>query len=240
MNILVTGGASGLGEAITRILARDSDNTVYFTYSNSEANAQKIQFEFSNTVSVKCDFKNSSEVQSLVNKIDDLKLDVLINNAYCGSPITTYFHKIPEDTFSSEFMFNIMPTILITQAVINSFRKKKKGKVITILTSFLLNTPPLGASSYVANKAYLGSLVKSWATENAKFNISSNSISPSFMQTNLTSDVDERIIEQIVNDHPLKKILTVEEVAESVLFLTNASSQINGVDIVLNAGTNIK
>ncbi|MNF48066.1 3-oxoacyl-[acyl-carrier-protein] reductase FabG [compost metagenome] len=240
MNILVTGGASGLGEAITRILARDSDNTVYFTYSNSAANAQKIQFEFSNTVSVKCDFKNSSEVQSLVNKIDDLKLDVLINNAYCGSPITTYFHKIPEDTFSSEFMFNIMPTILITQAVINSFRKKKKGKVITILTSFLLNTPPLGASSYVANKAYLGSLVKSWATENAKFNISSNSISPSFMQTNLTSDVDERIIEQIVNDHPLKKILTVEEVAESVLFLTNASSQINGVDIVLNAGTNIK
>lgn len=240
MNILVTGGASGLGEAITRILARDSENTVYFTYSNSVANAHKIEFEFSNTVSVRCDFKNSSEVQSLVNKIDDLKLDVLINNAYCGSPITTYFHKIPEDTFSSEFMFNIMPTILITQAVINSFRKKKKGKVITILTSFLLNTPPLGASSYVANKAYLGSLVKSWATENAKFNISSNSISPSFMQTNLTSDVDERIIEQIVNDHPLKKILTVEEVAESVLFLTNASSQINGVDIVLNAGTNIK
>lgn len=240
MNILVTGGASGLGEAITKILARDSDNTVYFTYSNSAANAQKIQFEFNNTVSVKCDFKNSSEVQFLVNKIDDLKLDVLINNAYSGTPITTYFHKIPEDTFSSEFMFNIMPTILITQSAINSFRKKKKGKVITILTSFLLNTPPLGASSYVANKAYLGSLVKSWATENAKFNISSNSISPSFMQTNLTLDVDERVIEQIINDHPLKKILTVEEVAESVLFLANASSQINGVDIVLNAGTNIK
>jgi 3-oxoacyl-[acyl-carrier protein] reductase len=240
MNILVTGGASGLGEAITRILAKDLNNTVYFTYSNSEANAQKIALEFSNTISVKCDFKNSSEVQFLVNKIDDLKLDVLINNAYSGTPITTYFHKIPADTFSSEFMFNIMPTILITQSAITSFRKKKKGKVITILTSFLLNTPPLGSSGYVANKAYLGSLVKSWATENSKFNITSNSISPSFMQTNLTLDVDERVIEQIVNDHPLKKILTVEEVAESVLFLTNASSHINGVDIVLNAGTNIK
>jgi 3-oxoacyl-[acyl-carrier protein] reductase len=240
MNILVTGGASGLGEAITRILTKDLGNTVYFTYSNSEANAKKIELDFSNAISVKCDFKNSSEVQFLVNKIDDLKLDLLINNAYSGTPITTYFHKIPGDTFSSEFMFNIMPTILITQSAITSFRKKKRGKVITILTSFLLNTPPLGSSSYVANKAYLGSLVKSWATENAKFNITSNSISPSFMQTNLTLDVDERVIEQIVSDHPLKKILTVEEVAESVLFLTNASSQINGVDIVLNAGTNIK
>jgi len=240
MNILVTGGASGLGEAITRILAKDLNTIVYFTYSNSEANAKKIELEFRNAISIKCDFKNSSEVRFLVNKIDDLKLDVLINNAYSGTPITTYFHKIPEDTFSSEFMFNIMPTILITQSTINSFRKEKKGKVITILTSFLLNTPPLGSSSYVANKAYLGSLVKSWATENSKFNITSNSISPSFMQTNLTLDVDERIIEQIVSDHPLKKILTVDEVAESVLFLTNASSQINGVDIVLNAGTNIK
>ena len=65
----------------------------------------------------------------------------------------------------------LIPTILITQSVLNDFRKKKKGKIITILTSFLLNTPPIGASTYVANKAYLGSLVKSWATENIKFNI---------------------------------------------------------------------
>lgn len=240
MNILVTGGASGLGEAITRNLAKDLNNTVYFTYSSSEANAKKIESDFSNTFSLKCDFKNSSEVQLLVNKVDDLKLDLLINNAYSGTPIRTYFHKISPDTFSSEFMLNIMPTILITQSAISSFRKKKKGKIITILTSFLLNTPPLGSSSYVASKAYLGSLVKSWAAENSKFNITSNSISPSFMQTNLTLDVDERVIEQIVNEHPLKRILTVDEVAESVFFLTNATSQINGIDIILNAGTSIK
>ena len=75
------------------------------------------------------------------------------------------------------------------------YKKKRKGKIITILTSFLLNSPPIGSSSYVANKAYLKSLTKSWANENIKFNVTSNTISPSFMQTNFTSDVDERIID---------------------------------------------
>jgi 3-oxoacyl-[acyl-carrier protein] reductase len=240
MKILITGGASGLGEAITRILTKDQNNTVYFTFANSETNAKKMESDFSNAISIKCDFRRVSEVTALVNKINNLNIDVLINNAYAGDAINTYFHKITEDNFSSQFTYNIIPTIRITQAAIAHFRKKKSGKLITILTSFLVNTPPLGSSCYVANKAYLGSLVKSWANENIKFNISSNAVSPSFMQTQLTSEVDARIIDQMISKHPLKKLLTVEEVAETVLFLTNASTQINGVDIILNSGANIK
>ena len=60
------------------------------------------------------------------------------------------------------------------------------------------------------------------------------------MQTSLTSDIDHRIIDQMIADHPLKKLLTVEEVAETILFLTKASSHINGVDILMNHGINIK
>jgi len=83
-------------------------------------------------------------------------------------------------------------------------------------------------------------LTQVWATENIKFNITSNTVSPSFMFTNLTAGTDDRVIEQIVTNHPLKKLLTVEEVADTVLFLTTAPTHINGVDIVLNAGTNFK
>jgi len=240
MNILITGGASGLGEAITRKLAEDSSNKIYFTYSNSFTKAKSIETDFVNTVSIKCDFGDAIEVKSLTDKVKELDLDVLINNAYSGEPIKGYFHKISPEDFSSEFMVNIIPTVLITQSALNDFRKKKKGKIITILTSFLLNTPPIGSSTYVANKAYLASLVKSWATENIKFNISSNAVSPAFMQTNLTANVDERVIEQIKDTHPLKQILPVDEVAKAVSFLVNTTAQINGIDIAINAGANIK
>ena len=83
-------------------------------------------------------------------------------------------------------------------------------------------------------------LTKVWATENSKFNITSNSISPSFMQTKLTSEIDFRIVSQLIENHPLKKLLTVEEVAETVFFLANATSHINGIDIIINSGASIK
>ena len=240
MKILITGGASGLGGALTRILAKDKDNTIYFTYNTSFAGARQIESECSNTISIKCDFTNPIELKLLTDNIKLFDLDVLINNAYSGSFLKSHFHKISSSEFLNDFKDNVIPVIEITQAVIHGFRKKKHGKIITVLTSALVNNPPIGSSVYIANKAYLEKLTKVWAIENAKFNISSNSVSPSFMQTKLTADVDERVIAQIKDENPLRKILTVEEVAETVFFLVNSSTQINGIDIVINAALNIK
>ena len=123
--------------------------------------------------------------------------------------------------------------------VITLFRKKKFGKIITILTSAIINKPPLGYSEYAAVKAYIGSLSKSWASENADFNITSNCISPSFMQTNLTKDTDERTIEAIIQLTPLKKLLTTEEVAEAVSYFVSCSQHINGTNLLMNSGSDI-
>ena len=240
MNILITGGASGLGGAITRKLAEDARHKIYFTYSKSKEEAEKLVADFNNTIPVKCDFGDANELSSLIENIASFDLDILINNAYKGDFIKTYFHKTPSEDFLNDFRDNIIPTIEITQKAINGFRKKRMGKIITILTSGLSENPPIGASVYIANKAYLEKLTKVWATENAAFHISSNSISPSFMQTNLTSKVDERLVEQLREKHPLKQLLSIEEVASTVSFFVDATPQINGVDITINAATSIK
>ena len=241
MIVIVTGGSSGLGEAITRkFAAADPENKIYFTYNQSETNAKKIESDFSNAFAIKCDFKNEDDVNSLKDKLIEIDPDVLINNAYSGGFIKSYFHKTPPTDFLNDFKENLIPTIVLTQAGINCFRKKKNGKIITILTSALLNIPPTGASVYVANKAYLAQMSKVWASENTKYNITSNTVSPSFMQTNFTTSVDERIVEQMKENHPLKKLLTTGEVAESVFFLANASNQINGIDLVINAASDIR
>lgn len=238
MNILVTGGASGLGESITRTLAKNGNDRVYFTYNRSKSNADSIEKEFQNTKAFHCDFEDASSLAMLLKKMEELDLQVLINNAMTGFE-KNHFHKMSPEHFTAGFLKNILPVIQVTQKSILIFRKEKYGRIITVLSSAIINKPPIGWSEYVAQKNYLLSLSKSWAVENAKFNIVSNCVSPSFMKTALTSDTDERMVEEALRNHPLKKLLTTDEVAENIAFLAHTSQHINGTNLVLNAAEDI-
>lgn len=238
MNILITGGASGLGEAITRKLSEDKNHFVYFTYCTSEKNARALEERFQNTKGIFCDFRDKDSVNKLSTEIEKLELNILVNNAFSLSQIT-HFHKNDMSSFGSSFEMNVVPSVIIMQKAVEIFRKAKYGKIITILSSAIINKPPVGWSIYTAEKNYLFSICKSIATENASFNITSNCVSPSFMLTELTKQTDERIIEEMINKHPLKRLLTTAETAESVSYLVNASQQINGINMVINSGTDI-
>jgi 3-oxoacyl-[acyl-carrier protein] reductase len=239
MNILITGGASGLGEAITRKLASNSDDMVFFTFYKSNGKAKVIENEHHNAKGLQCDFQNQSEIDALLKFIETTEINVLINNAYISDISPKHFHKVDFSVFIENFNLNIIPIIRITQKAILNFRKLKFGKIITILSSAIIDKPPIGWSEYVAGKAYLASLSKSWAIENSPYNITSNTISPSFMQTALTSDIDERLIRDMVDNHPYKQLLTTNEVSEAILFLSKCSQQINGVNLIINAGTHV-
>ena len=238
MNIVITGGASGLGKAITEKLVQTASNNILISYSNSASLAEALASKYSNLSIAQCNFKDKNSIAEFCQKVKDFNIDVLINNAFCG--ITTkHFHKMAEGVFSRSFQESIVPTLEITQAMLALCRKKRNGKIITILTSYLKDLPPIGLSEYVANKAYLYSMHKSWVRENTKFNIKSYCLSPSFMQTPLNADVDERILDGMKSANPLGKILTVEEVAESVDFLCKGSDHLNGVNLYMNSGDSI-
>jgi NAD(P)-dependent dehydrogenase (short-subunit alcohol dehydrogenase family) len=239
MNILVTGGASGLGAAIVELLAKDSsEHKVYFTYARSADAARRTEELLPNTQAIPCDFTSEESMAALLESIPFLQPDVLINNAW-GRIHKEHFYKTDPAVFSTGFHNNVLPALRITQEAIKAFRKQKFGKIITILSSAIINKPPIGWSEYVAGKAYMHAMSNCWATEGIKFNITSNCVSPSFMQTDMTSDTDERIIEQMIENHPIKKLLTTKEVAEAVLYLTKSSQQVNGTNLVLNAGADI-
>ena len=238
MNILVTGGASGLGESITTVLAAKPEHTVWFTYCKSKEKAEQLEAAFSNCKGIYLDFTSEESLAAFVNQMKELNPEALVNNATTGI-IKNHFHKIPVDDFRVSFIHNVLPTIQITQEAIRIFRKKKAGKIVTILSAYLVGKPPLGLAEYASNKAYLLEMSKCWATENASFAITANCISPSMMQTSFTSDVDERIVESMVAAHPLKRLLTTNETANAVKFLVEGSEFINGVNLVLNAASDI-
>ena len=140
-----------------------------------------------------------------------------------GTFLTKNFHKLEKDLFIDEFKSNIIPSVLITQEIIKCFRIKKYGKIVTILSSFL-ESPTIGSSIYISNKNYLKGLAKVWEVENTKFNITSNTISPSFMLTPQTMQMDERLIAQFKAKS--FELLTVEKVSSKIAdFLSNPTEE---------------
>lgn len=238
MNILITGGASGLGAAITEQLAEDKTNQVYFTYCRSELPAKELETRYPNVKAVFCDFNNASSLGNLLVQMEGFQLQVLINNALPQNKVS-HFHKVEPEHFLTSFQSNVLPFIKISQKAVELFRKTKSGKIITVLSSAIVNKPPVGWSSYVAEKNYMLSVCKSIAIENANFNITSNCISPAFMLTDLNKETDERIVDDMIAKHPLKKLLTTSETARTVVFLVEATQQINGTNMVINAASDL-
>ena len=91
MNILVTGGSSGLGASIVKLLSKE--HSVFFTYNSSVNEANKIIKTHKNTHGFICDFKNTQSVNDFVTAIDQISPDILINNALVGYT-QKHFHKL--------------------------------------------------------------------------------------------------------------------------------------------------
>ena len=238
MNIIITGGSSGLGKALVEACAASAGHQVLFTYCRHEDEAQALAGKYANVRAVQVDFTDEASVDQFIQILSNEQVDVLINNAYAGTAQGVHFHKTAPDDFSKAFHDNVMPVIRITQACAQGMRKRKFGKIINIITSYVIDVPPTGFSVYTATKAYIRQLSKSWSKELGRFNITSNCILPDYMQTDF-GKVEDFQLEQMKEAHPLKKLLQPEEVAGIIVSLLEASQQLNGVEIPVNAAQHI-
>jgi len=108
---------------------------------------------------------------------------------------------------------NIIPTIEITNSVIASMRKNKKGKIVNILTDYLKNSAPIGLSKYVAEKSYIESFMRSLQKENSNFNIDLHFIYPKIMFTKF-AEIDSVQKENIIASGEFSKI---EDISKQII-----------------------
>ena len=216
-------------------MAKDKENIILFTYYQHEDISYRLSKDYSNVKGIQVDFTNSGSVDAFVEFLATEQIDVLVNNAYIGNPIGTYFHKTDSKDYLAAFQNNVLPLIKVTQTCIIGMRKRKFGKIVNIITSYLIDVPPTGFSVYTATKAYIRQLSRSISREYGRFNITSNCVLPDFMNTGF-GHVEDFQLEQMKSTHPLKELLDPSEVAEVVYHLIKSSQQINGIDIPINAG----
>ncbi|MCC0672404.1 SDR family oxidoreductase [Clostridioides sp. ES-S-0145-01] len=237
--VLVTGGSRGIGRAISKIFAKDGYN-VLINFNKSENEAKELYTVLNEKgFSVKLFKANISNREEVENMIDYCikefgGLDVLINNA--GISQDKLFTDISDEDWDNMMNINLKGSFYCSQIALKYMISEKKGNIINISSIWGIS----GASCevhYSVSKAGIIGMTKALAKEVAPSNIRVNSIAPGVINTDMLSEYNEDEIDVLVEETPLMRLGTPEDIANCAIFLaSDKSSFITGQVISPNGG----
>lgn len=237
--VIITGASRGIGKGIALTLAENGAN-IAFTYSKSVDSANKLVKEIEG-LGVKCKGYQSNaasfnDSQSLIENIlkDFETFDVLINNA--GITKDNLLMRMSENDFDKVIEVNLKSVFNMVKACQRVFLKKRTGSIINI-SSVVGVKGNAGQSNYAASKAGIIGFSKSIALELGSRNIRSNVVAPGFIETEMTNELSEELVQKWIEGIPLKRGGKPEDVANLCLFLSSdLSSFITGQVINVDGG----
>ena len=206
--VLVTGGSRGIGKCIAENLAKDGYNVV-LNYNKSVKEAKKIKEELENQgikIEIfKADVSKREDVKKLIKfTIDKFNnIDVLINNA--GIAKLQMFNDITDEDWNEMLSTNLNSVFFTIQEALPNMIHNKNGCIINISSIWGI----VGAScevAYSVSKAGINGLTKALAKELGLSNIRVHAIAPGVIDTDMNSNIDNAIKEQIKEETPLNRI----------------------------------
>jgi 3-oxoacyl-[acyl-carrier protein] reductase len=236
---LITGASRGIGKEIAKKFAKNNYNLV-INYTSDKTDLEGLKKEFEQcgieTIFIKADVSDFKQCEDMVKQAIDKfgKVDVLVNNA--GITRDNLLMRMKEEDFDSVINVNLKGTFNMTKNVVQHMMKKRCGKIVNI-SSVVGVAGNAGQANYSASKAGIIGFTKSLAKELASRNIYVNAVAPGFIQTDMTSVLNDTVKENINSQIPLKRMGTAEEVAKVVYFLaSDESSYITGQVINVDGG----
>jgi NAD(P)-dependent dehydrogenase (short-subunit alcohol dehydrogenase family) len=244
--VLITGGSRGLGAATAEAFAgHGADVAISYAASADKAEAvvAKLKAKGARAIAIKSDQADLSTARLLIESViaEFGKLDILVNNA--GIAIQGQLVDDPEldgDKYHRQWQVNVMGTIANTRA---AAPKLSDGGRIVFIGSLLGSYVPFpGVADYAGTKWALAGYAKGIARDLGPRNITVNVVQPGIMPTDMASDVAGELPdrEAILDMHPIRRIATLEEVAETVCFLAGPhAGYINGETVNVAGGLGI-
>ena len=220
-NGIITGSSRGIGREVSKALARDGYKVIA-NYNKSEEQAKLLKEELKNEGYnidiIKADVSKWEECKKLVEYVIKKykKIDILINNA--GISQIKEFTKLTEEDWNMMINTNLNSVFYMTKEVIENMIHNKNGCIINISSVWGM----VGSSCevhYSAAKSGVIGMSKALAKELGPSNIRVNVIAPGFINTDMTKDLNEEDINEIINEIPLMRIGKPEEIAKSVKWL---------------------
>ena len=233
--IFLTGASGGIGSAICNkfinkkyklVLTSSSDEKIE-NFKNIYGNDQYYY---------KTDLSNATNLQNCLDEIsnDHKDISVIVNNA--GITKDSLIFRMKPDQWSNVIQTNLNSNYQIIKSLLPNMLSQKYGKIVGI-SSIVGSTGNIGQSNYVTSKSGMVGLYKSIALEVAKRNINVNTVSPGFIKTTMTENLNNVQIDSYLSRIPMARFGVPEDVANLVYFLsTEDSSYITGQNFHVNGG----
>lgn len=240
---LVTGGATGIGASAVLALAR-AGYDVALNYSSSEAAARETAKQAEKlgaaTLVVKCDVSDEKAVRAMIAQIKDKfgRLDVLVNNAgTTASWKPKDLESLSLDEWDRVFAVNVRGLFQVTRAAVPML-KEAKGCVINTASIVGLRPGPQPLP-YAASKAAVVNMTKTLAW-NLGPEIRVNAVAPGWMEGDwmkrMLKDKYEDLMGKRAKATPLKRVVTADDVAETMMSLIQGNRFVTGEIIVIDGG----
>lgn len=235
----ITGATRGIGRQIAITLAKEGfDIAINYRKENEDLIETKklVEDQKVKCFTVQGDVSSFEDSERMVKDIIEEfnHIDILVNNA--GITKDMLLMRMKKEDFESVIGVNLVGTFNITKNVIPYMMKNRSGRIINI-SSVVGISGNAGQTNYSASKAGIIGFTKSLAKEVGSRNILVNAVAPGFIETQMTDVLKEEVKEEISKTIPLKRMGTVEDVANVVKFLASKdSSYITGQVINIDGG----
>lgn len=210
------------------------------TYSRSEEAAAEVVSQIGKLgtegIALQADAVSFDKAGEVIEKVVDSwgSLDVLVNNA--GITRDNLILRMSEKEWDEVIETNLKSVFNYCKAAARPMMRNRKGSVINI-SSVVGLSGNAGQCNYSASKAGIVGFTKSYARELASRNIRANVVAPGYILTEMTGDLDEKVLESIRRETPLGRAGEPEEVSSAVLYLaSDASSYVTGEVIRVDGG----
>ncbi|MBN2714879.1 MAG: SDR family oxidoreductase [Deltaproteobacteria bacterium] len=217
---LVTGGARGIGASIVKALVSEGAR-VAFTHVNAGPAVDALRkLSPDNIMAIQADCANPAQTNNAVEKILSKwgGIQILVLNAGITRDRVTWKQNITD--FDQVIETNLRGAFVTAQAVIPHFRERSYGKIIAIASINGIRGKA-GQGAYAASKGGLIAFTKTLAKELGPKNINANVIAPGLIQTDMTRELPEEILNAALNETAVKRLGTTADVAGAVLFFAS-------------------